>query len=58
MAEACCGNCGAPPGEGAKFKMCSRCKMVRYCSTICQKKAWAGGHKQECGGKQGRENPA
>jgi ankyrin repeat protein/ferredoxin len=27
---------------------CSGCKRVKYCSEVCQKTAWDGGHKGEC----------
>eukprot|EP00457_Paulinella_chromatophora_P014061 gb/GEZN01014438.1/.p1 GENE.gb/GEZN01014438.1/~~gb/GEZN01014438.1/.p1 ORF type:complete len:241 (+),score=31.12 gb/GEZN01014438.1/:58-780(+) len=31
------------------FKVCSRCKLSKYCSAVCQKKDWkAGGHKATC----------
>ena len=28
--------------------MCSGCKLVRYCSTGCQKADWKSGHKLVC----------
>ena len=44
-----CGNCGQVPEEGETFKHCSRCKLVVYCSTACQRTHWRdGGHKQAC----------
>ena len=27
---------------------CSQCKIVKYCSNICQKIDWKAGHKMEC----------
>jgi len=30
------------------FKFCTRCKVPRYCSIVCQKVDWANGHKQQC----------
>ncbi|KAJ0091249.1 hypothetical protein Patl1_12663 [Pistacia atlantica] len=29
-------------------KKCSRCKSVRYCSSICQSTHWKSGHKTKC----------
>ena len=41
-------SCDAVWGEVKKFKTCSRCKRVRYCSTRCQRAHWKSGHKREC----------
>ena len=30
------------------FKRCSKCQLVYYCSTKCQKNAWLSYHKKEC----------
>ena len=30
------------------FKRCSKCQLVYYCSTKCQKNAWLNYHKKEC----------
>jgi hypothetical protein len=30
------------------FSVCGRCKMVSYCSPVCQRKAWNTGHRQSC----------
>ena len=38
-----CDKCGAK-GE---LMTCGRCKMIRYCSSTCQKAAWQQ-HKLEC----------
>ena len=28
---------------------CGRCKVIKYCNGVCQKRHWKeGGHKQEC----------
>jgi TPR repeat protein len=35
-----------PPKGG--FKICSRCKSARYCSTECQTSHWKKGHNQVC----------
>mmetsp|Transcript_83817 Transcript_83817/g.236902 ORF Transcript_83817/g.236902 Transcript_83817/m.236902 type:complete len:103 (+) Transcript_83817:1659-1967(+) len=34
--------------EATKFCPCSRCKLVKYCGTACQKKSWNASHKQLC----------
>lgn len=39
-----CAYCGK---SGIKFKLCSGCKSVRYCSVACQKKDWKK-HKMAC----------
>lgn len=33
---------------GANFKVCSKCKMGKYCSAACQKEHWPQ-HKKVCG---------
>lgn len=40
-----CDQCGK---KGAS-KFCSACHKVYYCSKECQRRAWKGGHKEECG---------
>ena len=49
-ALAICANldCSATEPYLGKYKSCSKCKRVKYCSSDCQKKHWKGGHKQEC----------
>jgi len=42
-----CANCGCPEGK-QKYKMCSACKKVHYCSPTCQKTDWKAKHKAEC----------
>ena len=41
-----CRNCGSPKAP----LLCSRCKLVNYCSDSCQKQHWKseGGHKKFC----------
>jgi hypothetical protein len=34
--------------EPKKFKSCSTCKLVAYCSRDCQKKDWKAQHKAKC----------
>mmetsp|Transcript_37202 Transcript_37202/g.72576 ORF Transcript_37202/g.72576 Transcript_37202/m.72576 type:complete len:575 (-) Transcript_37202:184-1908(-) len=41
--ERICGNCGSPHN----LKVCSKCKLVSYCSADCQKAAWKI-HKKTC----------
>ena len=43
-ATALCNACGSP----ANLKVCARCRVARYCSAECQKRAWKAGHKEEC----------
>ncbi|CAA0831942.1 Ubiquitin carboxyl-terminal hydrolase 18 [Striga hermonthica] len=38
-----CAVCGLP-----RTKVCSRCKMIRYCSEACQKSHWDSGHRKNC----------
>jgi len=47
-AVCCNSDCGRvrKPDE-PEFKLCGRCKFVRYCSPECQKKAWSS-HKPDC----------
>jgi hypothetical protein len=48
--EDACANCGLKaggPSSPVLLKKCSRCRRVKYCSTSCQKAAWAG-HKAHC----------
>ena len=41
-----CRVCGE---EGERYKQCSRCTCVYYCSVDCQRKDWKeNGHKEEC----------
>ena len=41
-----CNNCGKVE-KSRKFKQCSSCKCVRYCSQKCQKEQWKD-HKLLC----------
>ena len=34
--------------DNFSLKRCTACKVVYYCSTKCQKKAWKSHHKLEC----------
>ena len=51
-----CDSCKKPPKAGAKLRVCSRCKQVRYCSRDCQKSDWKT-HKKVCG-KASKKNDA
>ncbi|KAG2121656.1 hypothetical protein BD769DRAFT_1477755 [Suillus cothurnatus] len=46
----CCGSCGKKENTSNKthLRLCSRCKQASYCGEVCQKKAWADGHKADC----------
>uniref|UniRef100_A0A0G4HDF7 MYND-type domain-containing protein n=1 Tax=Chromera velia CCMP2878 TaxID=1169474 RepID=A0A0G4HDF7_9ALVE len=47
----CCAYCldrECPRNPTWKFKQCSRCQKVFYCSRECQKKDWSSRHKQQC----------
>ena len=35
-------------GDLLQWKKCDRCCGVSYCSSICQKKDWEGGHSHDC----------
>jgi hypothetical protein len=41
--EGVCENCGREGRKG--FKVCARCKGVRYCGEVCQRVDWKG-HKK------------
>ena len=34
----------------ARMSTCRGCRNAWYCSTACQRAAWASGHKQKCRG--------
>jgi len=40
--------CGKKETIEKHFKFCTRCKVPRYCSIVCQKIHWANGHKLHC----------
>jgi hypothetical protein len=42
-----CNKCGKQE-ESQKFKACSACKQVVYCSVACQKADWNAGHRTQC----------
>ena len=51
MSKHMCSQCSKATGkDGTKLKLCSRCKMVYFCSSACQRLAWPT-HKQVCGSK-------
>ena len=53
MARSVLRHCSAPDCEksdndpGVKLKACARCRIARYCSSACQKRAWRT-HKAAC----------
>ena len=42
-----CANCGKGEESSGELKLCTACKMVKYCSRDCQK-AHRSQHKKEC----------
>ena len=40
-----CANCGA---ADVALQVCSGCKLVSYCSKLCQKEDWRKCHKESC----------
>ena len=42
-----CTNCELPSELELPLKLCSGCRVARYCSPECQAAAWAG-HKRVC----------
>lgn len=58
----CCAHCGKTKDEVKKLSLCSGCKSLMYCSTICQRTAWPD-HKKQCkqltkGGRHGGQSKA
>ena len=43
------GACAAVEAAPRAFKACGRCGVAAYCSPGCQRAAWKGRHKRECG---------
>jgi len=41
-------DCGKKETKRNKFKQCSRCQAVKYCSKECQAKHWKAEHKLRC----------
>ena len=51
-AHAGCGQPLAAPGQlpsGSVLKLCTKCRLVAYCSKECQTADWKRGHKKVCG---------
>lgn len=46
--ESTCSWCFIKPEVSKNLKACGGCKIVRYCSTVCQKNDWQAIHKKEC----------
>mmetsp|Transcript_11078 Transcript_11078/g.18108 ORF Transcript_11078/g.18108 Transcript_11078/m.18108 type:complete len:131 (+) Transcript_11078:100-492(+) len=42
-----CGGCNKQEGYRHEFKVCSRCRQVRYCGRECQAADWQR-HRQHC----------
>ena len=45
--EVVCANCGKAAADGIKLKICTACKLVKYCSVECQRNHRSQ-HKREC----------
>ena len=44
-----CANCGSSPTAGGdELRLCSRCRVVSYCSQECQRSHWKKKHKKVC----------
>lgn len=54
-ADACDNGAGDDCGSTSKFKLCSRCYRVRYCSPERQRAHWQNGHREECEPAPARE---
>jgi len=48
LTEKQCASCQKKELPGSKFKYCSGCGMVTYCSKACQKKHWQSSHRKMC----------
>mmetsp|Transcript_23411 Transcript_23411/g.37537 ORF Transcript_23411/g.37537 Transcript_23411/m.37537 type:complete len:306 (-) Transcript_23411:712-1629(-) len=46
--ELTCGHCCKVPPPGEKLRTCSGCMSTKFCTTACQRAAWAAGHKLVC----------
>jgi hypothetical protein len=46
--RAMCQGCGAAESPQARFKTCSRCMSVKYCSVICAAEHWHEAHQPVC----------
>ena len=46
--DSICDFCLKEAKPPTKFKNCSGCKCVYYCSSECQRNAWNSHHKREC----------
>ncbi|KAJ1550203.1 hypothetical protein HK096_008196, partial [Nowakowskiella sp. JEL0078] len=44
--EIFCKTCKKQEPVGEKFKLCSRCRRVRYCGRQCQEEDWKAGHSK------------
>jgi hypothetical protein len=42
-----CACCGAASGPGVTLRLCSGCRLVRFCGAACQRQMWPE-HKAAC----------
>ena len=47
MADEVCASCGKVAVDDVKLKICTACRLVKYCSDVCQKKHRPQ-HKRAC----------
>jgi hypothetical protein len=43
-----CSRCGIPETSTVELKQCTRCRIEKYCSKLCQKNHWKNCHKYVC----------
>lgn len=43
-----CSTCMAKSGSSVRLYRCNKCKLLHYCSQVCQKVDWVKHHKKEC----------
>nr|XP_032832323.1 uncharacterized protein LOC116955388 [Petromyzon marinus]XP_032832324.1 uncharacterized protein LOC116955388 [Petromyzon marinus] len=41
-------SCGSRAAGLLRYRVCGRCKLLRYCSVACQRADWRDGHRARC----------